>query len=178
MKHFMLICSIVLGFNLGRSFAQVSPAETAKQKMKKLEIMVGRWKGEATVSQRGGAPIKVNQEENIEWELDGLVITFEGTGRTQDDPTKVSFHAFAIINFNITTQTYNMRSFLMDGKQTDAYFTEVAENKFDWGFDVPGGKIIYHIKLDPVNKKWNEIGEFSPDGVQRFQFFEMNLTKL
>src|SRR5687768_13679601 len=163
MKHLMLICAIMLGLSLGRSLAQSPPSEAAKQKMKKLAFMVGRWKGEATISQRGGAPIKVNQEEKIEYQLDSLLITFEGTGRTQADPSKVSFHAFAVINFNLTTQTFNMRSFLMDGKQTDAYFTEVGENKYDWGFDVPGGKIIYHITLDPVNKKWNEKGEFSPD---------------
>ncbi len=153
-------------------------SKAAREKMKKLNLMAGRWKGEATVSQRGGAPIKVNQEENIKWELDSLVLTFEGTGRKQDDPTKVSFHAFAVVNFNLTTQEYNMRSFLMDGKQTDAYFKEVCEYKFDWGFDVPGGKIIYHITLDPINKKWNEKGEFSPDGTQFYPFFEMNLTKL
>ena len=180
MKQFMFVCTIMLGLTVGKSLAQVAPtpAETAKQKMKKLEFMAGKWKGEATVSQRGGAPIKVNQEENIVWQLDGLVLTFEGTGRNQDDPSKVSFHAYAVVNYNITTSSYNMRSFLMDGKQTDAYFNEVGENKFDWGFDVPGGKIVYHITLDPVNKTWNEKGEFSPDGTQRYPFFEMNLKKL
>lgn len=178
MKPLMLLCTVLLSLTIGRSIAQGPPAEASKQKMKKLAFMVGRWKGEATSMQRGGAPIKIIQEEKIEWQLDSLLITFEGTGRRVDDPTKVSFHAFAVINYNQTTQAFNMRSFLMDGKQTDAYFTEVGENKYDWGFDVQGGKIIYHITLDPVNKKWNEKGEFSPDGTQRFPFFEMNLTKL
>jgi len=177
MKPLMLLCTVMLSLTIARSLAQGPPPDIAKQKMKKLALMVGRWKGEATISQRG-APFKVNQEEKIEFQLDSLLITFEGTGRRQDDPTKVSFHAFAVINFNVTTQAYNMRSFLMDGKQTDAYFNEVSENKYDWGFDIPGGKIMYHITLDPVNKKWNEKGEFSPDGTQRFPFFEMNLTKL
>jgi hypothetical protein len=178
MKSFILCLALVLGIALGRTVAQGPVSKAAQQQMKKLEFMAGRWKGEATVSQRGGAPIKVNQEEKIEYQLDSLVITFEGTGRTSTDPTKVSFHAFAVINYNITTQAFNMRSFLMDGKQTDAYFTETGENKFDWGFDVPGGKVVYHITLDPVNKKWNEKGEFSADGTQWYPFFEMNLTKL
>ena len=167
--YLMLIMS---GTVIGQDFSKA-----AREKMNKLNFMAGQWKGEATISQRGGAPIKVNQEEKIEWQLDSLVITFEGTGRRQDDPTKVSFHAFAVVNFNTTTQAYNMRSFLMDGKQTDAFFIEAGENKFDWGFDVPGGKVIYHIALDPINKKWNETGEFSPDGTQFYPFFEMNLTK-
>ncbi|HEY3429187.1 MAG TPA: hypothetical protein VGK39_00840 [Cyclobacteriaceae bacterium] len=176
MKNLLIIGAIFLGFSVG-ALAQ-GPSPEAKQKMKKLALMVGRWKGEATVMQRGGAPVKVTQEEKIEYQLDSLLITFEGTGRNVSDPTKVSFHAFAVINFNLTTQAYNMRSFLMDGKQTDAFFNEVGPNKYDWGFDVPGGKIIYHITLDPINKKWNEKGEFSPDGKVWYPFFEMNLSKL
>ena len=174
-KQITLICLLLI---MAGNVISQDTSKAAREKMKKLNLMAGRWKGEATISQRGGAPIKVNQEETITWELDSLVLTLEGTGRRQDDLTKVSFHAFAVINFNTTTQAYNMRSFLIDGKQAEAFFKEVGENKFDWGFDVPGGKILYHITLDPVNKKWNEKGEFSPDGTQFYPFFEMNLTKL
>jgi len=178
MKHLMIILAIMLGLTVGRLMAQGPINTVAKQNMKKLEFMTGRWKGEALVSQRGGAPFKVNQEEKIVFQLDSLVLMIEGTGRRVDEPNKVSFHAFAVINFNITTQSYNMRSFLMDGKQTDAFFTEVGPNKYDWGFDVPGGKVVYHITLDPVNKKWNEKGEFSQDGQTWYPIFEMNLIKL
>lgn len=178
MKNLLLISSILLGLAIGKSYAQGPINATAKQNMKKLALMVGRWKGEANVSQRGGASIKVNQEENIKWELDSLIITFEGTGRTADEPNKISFHAFGLLNYNITTNAFNLRTFLMDGKQTDAYFKEVGDNKYDWGFDVPGGKIVYHITLDPIKKTWNEKGEFSPDGTQFYPIFEMNLTKL
>ncbi len=174
-KQITLLCLI---FIMSGTVISQDTSSAARAKMKKLNLMAGRWKGEASVSQRGGAPLKINQEEKIEWQLDSLVLTIEGTGRNQSDPTKVSFHAFAVINFNTTTQAYNMKSFLMDGKQTDAFFTEVGENKFDWGFDVPGGKVVYHITLDPANKKWNEKGEFSRDGIQWYPTFEMNLTKL
>jgi len=64
MKQFIFIGTILLGLTVGKSLAQAPQAatvETAKQKMKKLEFMIGKWKGEATVSQRGGAPVKVNQ---------------------------------------------------------------------------------------------------------------------
>jgi len=169
-----LICLMLI---ISASATAQDHSKIAREKMGKLAFMAGRWKGEALVSQRGGPPIKVNQEEKIEWQLDSLILSFEGIGRRQSEPDKVSFHAFAVVNYNITTQSYNMRSFLMDGKQTDAFFTEVGENKFDWGFDVPGGKIVYHITLDPTNKKWNEKGEFSPDGKQWYPTFEMNLIK-
>ena len=86
MKPLMLLCTVMLSLTIGRALAQGPPQETAKQKMKKLAFMTGRWKGEGTSSQRGGAPIKINQEEKIEFQLDSLVITFEGTGRRLDDP--------------------------------------------------------------------------------------------
>ncbi len=174
-KQITLLCLMLV---MSSAAIGQDSSKAAREKMKKLNFMAGRWKGEATVSQRGGAPIKINQEEKIEWQLDSLVLLVEGIGRKQDEPDKIGFHALAFINYNTTSQAYSMRSFLMDGKQTDAFFNEVGENKFDWGFDVPGGKILYHITLDPVNKKWNEKGEFSPDGIQFYPFFEMNLTKL
>ena len=145
--------------------------------MNVLSFMAGKWKGDATVTQQGGVTIQVAQEENIEYKLDSLILQFEGTGRRKDDLTKISFHALAYINYNASKKNYEMKSFLMDGKQTDAFFKVVEKNKYDWGFDVPGGKILYHITIDPVAKKWNEKGSFSPDGNQWYPFFEMNLTK-
>ena len=174
-KSITLICLALIISSA--SLAQDQSA-IAREKMRKLSFIAGQWKGEALISQRSAPPIKVNQEEKIEWQLDSLVLCLEGTGRKQSDPDKISFHAFAVINYNVTTQSYNMRSFLMDGKQTDAFFNEVGENKFDWGFDVPGGKVVYHITLDPANRKWTEKGEFSRDGKQWFTTVEMNLTKL
>ena len=104
------------------------------------------------------------------------MLTIEGTGK---DPVtqKVTFHAFAVVAYNQQTKQLGMKSFTMEGRQTDAYFNVVAENKFVWGFDVPTGKIKYSITLSPQAKTWYEKGEFSPDGAQWFSFFEMNLIK-
>jgi hypothetical protein len=116
------------------------------------------------------------QEEWIEWRLDSLVLTIEGTGR---DPRtqKVNFHAFAFIAFNQLTNQLGMKSFTMDGRQTEAYFNVIADNQFVWGFDVPTGKIKYTISLSTEKNTWNEKGDFSPDGSQWFPFMEMNLIR-
>jgi hypothetical protein len=147
-----------------------------REQLSKLRFLSGSWKGDATIQQRGAAPIKVIQEERIEWRLDSLVLTVEGTGK---DPVtqKVKFHAFAVISYNQQTQQLGMKSFTMEGRQTDAYFNVVADNQFVWGFDVPTGKIKYSITLSTQEKIWYEKGEFSTDGIQWFPFFEMNLNK-
>lgn len=167
---------IVLVILLATSQLYAQDLATSREVLKKLNYMAGRWKGEATIQQRGGPPKKVIQEERIDWRLDSLVLTIEGTGK---DPVtqKVAFHAFAIISYNQQAKKLEMKSFTMEGRQTDAYFNVISESEFVWGFDVPGGKIKYTITLSSQNRTWYEKGEYSPDGVQWYPTFEMNLTK-
>ena len=75
-------------------------------------------------------------------------------------------------------KSYQFKTYLKDGRSTDAWFNIVGENKYAWGFDIPsGGKSRYNITLDPTRNTWNEIGEFSRDGATWMKFFEMNLVK-
>jgi len=160
------------------SIVAQNPAKINRDQLKPFNYLIGNWKGTATIQQQGGAAIKVNQEEKISWELDSTLIHIEGIGK---DPitNKKSFHAYALLFYNPATQQLGMKSFTMEGRQTDAYFKILAENKFEWGFDLPGnrGKIKYLITLSTKDKTWNEEGEFSQDGTQWFPFMSMNLVK-
>ena len=128
--------------------------------------------------QRGGSPVKVLQEERIEWILDSLVLTMEGTGKDPITQKKV-FQAFAMLAYNPQTQQLGMKTFTLEGRQTEAYFKVLEENKFEWGFDLPNGKakIKYIIILSPQSKSWYEMGEYSPDGTTWYPTIELNLTK-
>ncbi len=175
MKMNMLVIAIL--FLCSSTNAQ--DARTNKTQMKMLSYMIGSWKGSATITQQGGAPIKVEQEEKISWQLDSLLINVEGIGK---DPVtnKKTFHAVALVYYNNETNELAMKSFTHEGRQTDAYFKVIAENKFEWGFDLKDnrGKIKYNILLSVKDKTWIEKGEFSPDGTKWYPFMEMNLTKL
>ncbi len=156
-----------------------NPAKINLEQLKPFSYMIGNWKGTATIQQQGGAAIKVNQEEKISWQLDSTLIHIEGIGR---DPitNKKNFHAYALLFYNPATQQVGMKSFTMEGRQTDAYFKVLAENNFEWGFDLPSnrGKIKYLITLSTKDKTWIEEGQFSSDGTQWFPFMSMNLVKL
>ena len=152
-------------------------SNAGRTRMKALSYFVGTWKGEGIVQRREGGPLKVLQEEKIEWKVDTLVLVIEGIGK---DPAtlKKLFHAFACVSFNTQSQEFNMKSFIMDGRQTDAYFKVVADNQFEWGFDLPNkAKIKYTINLSRQNKTWKEKGEYSPDGTTWYPTIELNLTK-
>jgi hypothetical protein len=180
MKHLMLICAIMLGLSLGRSLAQEPAPEAVKQEMKKIAYMAGRWSGEANVRQRDGSTIKVLQEENIQFKLDGTVLLIEGIGRSTEAGHAVVFNSLAIVSYNQYTKEFKLRSHILDGNQTDAYFKVMEENHFEWGFDIPNtkAKIRFDIVLNPQTKSWIEKGEYSPDGTTWYPTIDMKLTKL
>lgn len=179
MKPIMLTAAIMLGLTLGRIYAQGTAPEALKQEMKKLEYMAGRWKGEALIRKGNAPPEKVLQEENIQYKLDGTVLWIEGTGRSLETGNAIVFNALAIVSYNQNTKEFKLRSHVMDGNQTDAYFKILKENQFEWGFDVANNaKIRYTIVLNSQEKSWIEKGDYSPDGKVWYPYIEMKLTKL
>ena len=176
MKNVFLLLACLAGLSIGKCIAQ-PPSKVAHEQLKKLAYWQGEWKGEASVRRGPGEPIKVNQEEHIEFRLDDTILLVEGIGRSPEDGSK-TFNALAIINFDEESSTFKMKSYLREGRSTDAYFKILEVNKFEWGFDVPSGKIRYTITLDPAKATWNEIGFYSQDGTNWMQFMEMNLAKV
>jgi hypothetical protein len=79
-------------------FAQGPPDFSAecKQELKKLNSFVGNWKGEATYMRGPGSEVSINQEEKIEYKLDGTVLLIEGTGR--DVAGNIVFNAMGLDN--------------------------------------------------------------------------------
>jgi len=93
-----------------------------RQQMNVLSYLCGKWSGEAKITQPGGVVVNAIQDETIEYKLDSLILQVEGIGRNKAEPTNIFFHALAYINYNAAKNSYEMKSFLKDGKQTDAYF--------------------------------------------------------
>ncbi|MDD1443808.1 hypothetical protein MEO93_26375 [Dolichospermum sp. ST_sed3] len=171
------ITMLIIFVSVGLASAQ-APVKNHREQLKPLSYLIGNWKGTATIQQQGKAPLEVHQEERITWQLDSMLINIEGIGK---DPNtgKKNFHAYALIYFNPATQQLAMKSFTMEGRQTEAYFKLLTENQFEWGFDIADnrGKIKYLMTLSEVKKTWNEKGEFSPDGIKWFPFMSMDLVK-
>ncbi|MDL5049458.1 DUF1579 family protein [Oscillatoria amoena NRMC-F 0135] len=158
--------------------AQGTAPVNLKQEMQKLAYMAGKWKGEASMRQPNGTLLKVNQEEDIQFKLDDTILVIEGTGRNPEDG-KISFNAFAIVSYDQQKKEFKMKSHVMNGGQTDAYFKVLEQNHFEWGFETPQkAKIKYDILLNPSDKSWIEKGDYSTDGNMWYPFIDMKLTKL
>ena len=180
MKNLALIVLMLTSPFAGKLIAQ--PHETGnKEKMKIFSGWVGHWKGEGTIQMGPGEPQKSTVDEHIESKLDGMVLLMEGVGKGLDAATqkeKVVHHALALLSFDQQSNTYKLRTYLNDGKSTEAWFNVVGENNYQWGFDVPQAKVRYNITIDPSKKTWHETGEYSANGSDWRKFLEMNLTKV
>lgn len=177
------ISAVIVCAGLWSVTLQAQSQETVvREKMKVFASWVGQWQGEGFMQMGPGEPKKSNVDEKIESKLDGTLLLIEGIGSAIDPATKqetIVHHALALVSFDPASGQYKFRSHLKDGRSTDAWLIITAENKFQWGFDIPNrGKTRYSITIDPLQKTWNEIGEYSPDGNNWSKFFEMNLKKI
>lgn len=174
-----LYVSMFLVTMLNFSFAQGPPDFSAvcKQELSKLSSFVGIWKGEATYKRGPGSEVTINQEEMIEYKLDGTVLSIEGVGT--DPAGNIAFNALGLVNYDANTKNFKFKTYLKDGRSTDAYFNVMENNKYEWGFDIPGGgKSKYTITLDPEQNTWHEIGEYSGDGNSWFAFMDLKLKRI
>jgi hypothetical protein len=179
MKNILIILCILFGAASSKVSAQTS--EVGKEKMSVFAPWAGRWQGEGSMLMGPGEPKKSSVDERIESRLDGRLMVIEGIGTATDPSTKtesVVHHAFGVLSYDQNTQQYKFRTYLKDGRETDAWFKLVSENSYQWGFDTPGGKIRYNILIDPVKNTWNETGEFSRDGGSWQKFFQMDLVRI
>jgi hypothetical protein len=148
--------------------------------MKKLHFLKGQWKGEAWMMTQSQEKQFIIQTENVEVKQNGLVLTIQGTGIDKNSlrsKPKMVHDAFAILYFDKGRQKIRMMAFTKGNR----IFTEPkvgSDRSMIWGFTIPNvGEVKYTIRLNE-KEQWFEIGEFSRDGVQWFQNFEMTLNKI
>ena len=150
-----------------------------QEKMKVFEAWVGRWQGNGWMQMGPGEPKKFVVNEVIESKLDATILLVEGIGKSgesQSGSEAIVHHALAILSYDKSSDQYKLRSHLKNGRSTEAWFTVSGDNKFQWGFDTPQGKVRYSITIDPVAKTWHEFGEFGIEGNWK-KFIEMTLKK-
>ena len=179
-----MIRSPLLGFAMALALATGAaaqePGAANRAAMKKLDFLVGKWTGDATISRGPNDKTAVKQTEDVKLKLDGTVLLIEGTGRGQL-PMKteegVVFNALAIVSYDSETKKYAINAHTKDGRSTTAEL-KPTEKGFEWGFKDPvrGTQVRYTGTLTDKGE-WNEVGDYSQDGKAWTRFFEMTLTK-
>ena len=153
--------------------------ETAKDvqrgEMKKLDWLVGHWKGTGWIQMGPQARKEFTQTETIQDKLDGLVLVIEGHGKAKEDGSTIHT-ALTFVSYDERAKTYRWRAFTAEGQQTDTE-AKVGTSSLEWGLQIPQrGRMRYTIKLNEKGE-WFEVGEMSQDGETWHKFFEMTLQR-
>lgn len=164
-------------FALGLSL--VSLTASAADEMKKVEWMVGDWKGSASIQMGPGKPRSVMQSEHVQSKLGGEILVIDGLGKQKNDDGSIGevvHEAFGVISWDGRKNAYRFDAWTAHDGYVEASI-DIGERGATWGFDTPGGGRIRYTITRTDKGEWNEIGEFSRDGKAWMKFFEMTLAK-
>ena len=151
------------------------PVSAANEEMRKLDWLVGEWKGEAVVRMGPGEPVRVQQVERVQSKLGGKVLLIEGQG-TEDG--KIVHDALAVISWDEAKKTHRFSTYLFNRPSAETTLEVTGPNSAVWGLDTPQGRMRYTMRLTEKGE-WHEIGEFTRDGGATWvQFIDMRLTKV
>ena len=155
------------------AFAQTAPTgDEQRTEMKKLEQMVGQWKGSGWIMQNAKRETFTGTE-NVQSKLGGLALLVEG--KYTNDKGAVIHETFGVISYEPKKKNYRFSTYLASGVAGEQELT-LVEGGWQWGIQFPSGSIRYTTKMS--NDEWFETGEISQDGKNWRQFFEMKLQRV
>jgi hypothetical protein len=167
-----LIAVLSVGFAFS-CYAQQQPNVAAQREaMKKLEFLVGKWSGDASVARGPGEPMKLIQTEDVQYKMDGLVLLIEGTGRNPDG--QVAFRALATVSYDDAASTYHFRAY-NGGRYLDTELN-VVPNGFAWGFTSGPVKVSNTMRLSEKGE-WVETTETTIGATPPRKSVEMTLRR-
>lgn len=153
---------------------------TQVAEMRKLDFLVGDWKGAGWIEMGPGQRHDFIGVERVQRKLGGGVLLVEGLHKSKlpgKDEEVVVHNALAVLSFDEQAKLYRFRANLLDGRYTDAEAKVLSPGVMQWGFKSPNGPTIrFTISLTDKGE-WHEVGELSMDGKTWRQFFEMKLQR-
>jgi hypothetical protein len=150
---------VLLGLALAAQNPPSKAADIQREAMRKLEFLVGRWRGPVTIVRGPGEPLHLTQTEDVESRLDGLVLLIEGKSTATNG--NAPFQALATIAFDEATHTYRFRAY-NEGHYLDTELT-VLPGGFSWGFAAGPAHIVNTMHLTGKGQ-WQEFTEVAVGG--------------
>lgn len=153
--------AVLVFFGLALAAQNLRPKaiDLQREAMRKLDFLVGRWRGPVTIVSGPGEPLHLTQTEDVKSRLDGLVLLIDGKSTGADG--NAPFQALATIAFDEATHTYRLRAY-NDGNYLDTELT-VLPNGFSWGFAAGPAHIVNTMHLTGKGQ-WQETTEVAVSG--------------
>ncbi len=150
--------------------------------MKKLDFLVGTWKGTGWVMTQSGRQTS-SITETFQYKMGGQLAVVEGSGLTKDEKTGVerpTHQAFGIFSYDKASGKIKFRYYKAETGEEGETIIEPVNKSIAWGFDIAetGSKVKFIQQVNDKGK-WMETGEFSRDGGKTWiKFMETELSKV
>jgi hypothetical protein len=145
---------IVISFCLAAQQPAPNSVEAQREAMRKLSFLVGHWSGPVTIARGPGEPLRLNQTEDVEYKLDGLILLIEGKSTSAD--RKTQFSALATVAYDDASRSYRFRAY-HDGHYLDTELS-VPDKGFSWSFTAGPAHIVNTMHLT-AKGEWDEVTE-------------------
>lgn len=154
---------------------RVPDVESQRAAMKKLSFLIGRWVGEARILRGPGETVELNQTEEAQYKLDGLILTIEGIGRSKADG-KTALQALGFVSYDDHFERYIMRAF------NDGRYLETELRLADDGHGVMWDFALGEIKTSSmlrINEEsdWTELTEITIGAQPPRNFMELRVSR-
>lgn len=166
-------CLFVCGLPLAAQQPVSNSVKTQRDAMRKLAFLAGHWSGPITIFRGPGEALHLNQTEDVEYKLDGLVLLVEGKSTSPDG--KVEFNALATITYDDASHTYRIRAY-NDGHYLDTEFS-VPTDGFSWSFQAGTAHVVNTMHLT-AKGEWNEVSDATVGTYPPHRSMEMLLQHL
>ena len=178
-----LLAAICVVIGVSGISAQTKEEIDAKRtaEMKKLDVLVGTWKGSGWVMTQTGRETS-NITEVFQFKLGGQIAVVEGLGLSKDVKTGVerkTHQAYGIFFYDKVSGKLKFRYYKAESGEEGETLIQIVDKGFTWGFDVneTGSKVKFTMRINEMGN-WHEIGEFSRDGGKTWlKNFEMKLDR-
>jgi hypothetical protein len=164
---------ISFGGSLSAQQPVSSSVDAQREAMRKLSFLAGHWSGPVTIARGAGEPLRLTQEEHVEYKVDGLVLLIEGKSTGADG--KVLFDALATIAYDDTSHAYRFRAY-NDGHYVDTELS-VPANGFLWSFTTGPAHIVNTMHLTGTGG-WDEVTEVTVGSNPPHRSVDMHLQHL
>jgi Protein of unknown function (DUF1579) len=150
--------------------------EAQRAAIKKLQFLVGKWDGEARIYRKPDEPVVLNQTEEAQFKLGGLLLQIEGIGRTKDGGQPM-LQALGIISYDDERSIYHMRAY-NDGRflETDVTFLNDGLS-LKWGFTLGEIKTSSLLRISERGE-WTELAEISIGAQPARKFMELTVKRV
>jgi hypothetical protein len=130
-----------------------------REAMKKLDFLVGKWAGEPHLLRGPSELLELQQTEEAQYKLDGLIVVIEGVGRAKSGGQPI-LQAFGIVSYDDESETYRLRAF------NDGRFLETQLKLLQEGKGMTCGFALGEVRTNSVLRinergEWTELAEIS-----------------